>query len=150
MDPMFEKSVCPAQESNPRPSNFRADALTTELRGWDDSTRRYFVTQLVSALSIQALLARAPWKGSKATCVRKIWWTLIYLEESWETLRNLKESWGIFRNLEKPWGTPSWIKVSGWQTGKHSTFKMWFPFFFPFPFPFPFPDSWQIRRRFVN
>ena len=33
-------SVCPARESNPRPSTFRADALTTELRGWDNSTRR--------------------------------------------------------------------------------------------------------------
>ena len=44
------KSVCPARESNPRPSAFRADALTTTLRGWDDSTRRNFVTQLVTVL----------------------------------------------------------------------------------------------------
>ena len=44
------KSVCPARESNPRPSAFCADALTTELRGWDDSTRRNFVTQLVTVL----------------------------------------------------------------------------------------------------
>ena len=28
------KSVCPAWESNPRPSAFRTIALTTELRGW--------------------------------------------------------------------------------------------------------------------
>ena len=44
------KSVCPARELNPRPSAFRADALTTTLRGWDDSTRRNFVTQLVTVL----------------------------------------------------------------------------------------------------
>ena len=60
------KSVYPAQELNPRPSTFSADALTTELRGWDDSTRHYFVTQLVSALSVQALL----WQGLLGKAVR--------------------------------------------------------------------------------
>ena len=49
-----QKGVCPAQESNPRPSAFRADALTTELRGWDDSTRRNIVTQL--CLAFRAVL----------------------------------------------------------------------------------------------
>ena len=44
------KSVCPARELNPRLSAFRADALTTTLQGWDDSTRRNFVTQLVTVL----------------------------------------------------------------------------------------------------
>ena len=41
----------PPGSHHPRPSAFCADALTTELRCWDDSTRRYFVTQLVLALS---------------------------------------------------------------------------------------------------
>ena len=48
------KSVCPAWESNPRPSAFRGDALTTELQGWDDSTRRNFFTQL--CLAFRAVL----------------------------------------------------------------------------------------------
>ena len=38
------KRVCPARESNPRSSAFRAGALTTELRSWDNSTRRNFIT----------------------------------------------------------------------------------------------------------
>ena len=44
---VYAKIVCPGRELNPRPSYFRADALTTELLGWDDSTRRHSVTQLV-------------------------------------------------------------------------------------------------------
>ena len=39
--------MCPARELNPGSSAFRADALTTELRGWDNSTRRNIFTQLV-------------------------------------------------------------------------------------------------------
>ena len=46
------KRVCPARELNPRSSAFRADALTTELRGWDDSTRRNFFTQLCLAFRV--------------------------------------------------------------------------------------------------
>ena len=44
--------MCPARELNPRSSAFRADALTTELRGWDDSTRRNFFTQLCLAFRV--------------------------------------------------------------------------------------------------
>ncbi len=46
------KRVCPARESNPGYSTFAADALTTELRGWDDSTRRNFFTQLCLAFRV--------------------------------------------------------------------------------------------------
>ena len=60
------KSVCPARESNPRPSAFRADALTTELWGWDNSTRSDFFTWLYLALSVQALT----WQGLLGMAVR--------------------------------------------------------------------------------
>ena len=38
------KSVSPAQNWNPRPSASCAGALTTELRGWDNSTRNNYKT----------------------------------------------------------------------------------------------------------
>ena len=60
------KSVYPSQELNPRPSTFSADALTTELRGWDNSTRSNFFTWHYLALSVQALT----WQGLLGMAVR--------------------------------------------------------------------------------
>ena len=53
------KRVCPARESNPRSSAFHAGALTTELRSWDNSTRRNFITYL--CLAFRAVLTLHGW-----------------------------------------------------------------------------------------
>ena len=65
----------PARELNLRPSTFCADTLTTELQGWDDSSRRNFITQLVIVLlptqrlcyngSQILMLSRPAWRSLK-------------------------------------------------------------------------------------